>query len=59
MGNGSNMPLILGGHFLATAGAVVYMSKGIISFANIYENVFYKTVAKKQWSASSFLHWCY
>ena len=48
MGNGSNMPLILGGHFLATAGAVVYMSKGIISFANIYENVFYKIMQQKR-----------
>ena len=42
MGSGSSMPLIFWRDFLATIWAVVDMPKGIISFANIDENIFYK-----------------
>ena len=40
----SSMPPFLGKYFLATAGEVVDMHKGNISFSNIDEDVFYKVV---------------
>lgn len=44
MGSGSPMPLILRRAFLTSAGVIVDMSKGRVSFANIDETFFYKVV---------------
>lgn len=44
LGSDSNRPLILEKTFMAPVGAVVDIVKNMISFANIYENIYYKVI---------------